>query len=83
MAKPSEITSHSAKDYLIRFVFGGTVTVVAGLIAGRAFLIGLWADLPLPAGGTLSIGTPLLFDLGVYFVVIGVVLTIVFSLAEA
>jgi multicomponent Na+:H+ antiporter subunit B len=69
------------------FVGAGLLTAIvsgaAGLIGGGAFLTGRWAELPLPAGGTLAVGTPLLFDLGVYLVVVGVVLTIVFSLAEA
>jgi multicomponent Na+:H+ antiporter subunit B len=60
-----------------------TVSGAAGLVSGGAFLTGLWADLPLPGGSTLAVGTPLLFDIGVYLVVIGVVLTIILSLAEA
>jgi multicomponent Na+:H+ antiporter subunit B len=40
-----------------------------------------WDDTVLPAIGKL--GTPVIFDTGVYFVVIGVTLMIVFSLAEA
>jgi len=31
----------------------------------------------------LHVGTPLLFDIGVFLAVVGVVLTIVFTLAEA
>ena len=31
----------------------------------------------------LQVGTPLVFDIGVFLAVIGVVLTIVFTLAEA
>ncbi|HVL69976.1 MAG TPA: Na+/H+ antiporter subunit B [Vicinamibacterales bacterium] len=53
-----------------------------GLLAGRAFLTGLWTELPLPGGGYLPIGTPLLFDAGVYLLVLGMVLLIVFPLAE-
>jgi multicomponent Na+:H+ antiporter subunit B len=37
----------------------------------------------LPNNTILKIGTPLLFDLGVYLVVIGVSLTIIFALEEA
>jgi multicomponent Na+:H+ antiporter subunit B len=59
------------------------VSGVMGLSGGGSFLTGLWAELPLPGGAKLAVGTPLLFDIGVYFVVIGVVLTIVLSLAEA
>ncbi len=56
---------------------------VVGLLAGGAFLEGIWVELPLFAGASLDIGTPLLFDVGVYLTVIGVTLTIVLSLAEA
>lgn len=50
------------------------------LLSRQPFLTGLWSDLKIPVVG--KVGTPLLFDTGVYFVVIGVTLTIVFSLAE-
>ena len=60
-----------------------TASGAVGLIGGGAFLTGLWAELPLPGGVKLAVGTPLLFDVGVYLVVIGVVLTIVLSLMEA
>ena len=36
----------------------------------------------MPGGETVSVGTPLLFDIGVYLVVVGVVLTMVFALEE-
>jgi multicomponent Na+:H+ antiporter subunit B len=52
------------------------------LLVGRPILTGLWADLPLPGGGALALGTPALFDLGVYLAVLGVTLTIVLPLAE-
>lgn len=51
-----------------------------GLAAGLPFLTGQWLPVPLPVVG--KVGTPVLFDLGVYVVVLGVVLTMVFALAE-
>ena len=51
-----------------------------GLFAGRPFLSGLWDDTPIPVLGKL--GTPIVFDLGVYLVVLGVVLTILLPLIE-
>ncbi len=53
---------------------------VLSLLLGRPFLTGLWsksgdADFP-------SLGTPLLFDLGVYLTVMGVVLAILLALME-
>lgn len=62
---------------------GLVVAVVAGLagnVAGRPFLTGLWDKTPLPVIGKL--GTPLLFDVGVYLAVVGVTTLIVFSLGE-
>ena len=64
---------------------GLLTAAIAGLLPllfGRPFLTGLWAEVELPGGGVLDLGTPLLFDIGVYVAVIGVVLTIILSLAE-
>lgn len=52
------------------------------LVLGHPFLTASWATLPLGGGRKLEVGTPLLFDFGVYLTVIGVVLMIVFALAE-
>lgn len=41
-----------------------------------------WIELPVFGFGELPLGTPLLFDLGVYVTVVGVSLTIIFSLVE-
>ena len=64
---------------------GLLVALVSGLpavAAGHAFMTALWTTV---AAGSMAIavGTPLLFDVGVFLAVIGVVLTIVFTLAEA
>ncbi len=43
------------------------------LLVGRAFFTGLWGgEVWLPAIGKLKLGTPLLFDIGVFLVVTGV-----------
>lgn len=47
-----------------------------GLFAGKPFLTGLWWKDILP------LGTPLLFDVGVYLAVIGAVLTVLLALDE-
>jgi multicomponent Na+:H+ antiporter subunit B len=54
---------------------------VWGPLGGRPFLTASWGELPWPGGG-IELGTPLLFDVGVYLTVTGVVVLIVFSLAE-
>lgn len=51
-----------------------------GVALGRPFLTGWWVTLPVAGGAKL--GTPLLFDLAVYLVVLGAALTIVFALME-
>lgn len=55
---------------------------LAGVAAGRPFLTSVWGKLPLGRGAPFEAGTPLLFDVGVYLSVMGVVLLIVFSMAE-
>ncbi|MCS7283248.1 MAG: Na+/H+ antiporter subunit B [Anaerolineae bacterium] len=62
---------------------GLLVALVSGLLpvfAGLPFMTGLWVESELPILG--KVGTPMLFDVGVYLVVIGVMLTIIFTLAE-
>jgi len=53
---------------------------LVGLVAGRPFLTGLWYHRTFPVIGKL--GTPLLFDVGVFMVVVGITLVILFSLIE-
>ena len=53
---------------------------VPPLLQDRAYLTGLWLDAAIPVIGHL--GSPLVFDVGVYLTVLGVTLTIVFALAE-
>ena len=48
--------------------------------AGLPYLTGLWDHTPIPMIG--KFGTPLLFDVGVYLLVTGVVITIIIELAE-
>ncbi|MEW6720914.1 MAG: Na+/H+ antiporter subunit B [Thermodesulfobacteriota bacterium] len=52
------------------------------LFRGEPFMTGQWRTLELPASGPVALGSPLLFDVGVYLVVFGVVLNIVLSFAE-
>jgi multicomponent Na+:H+ antiporter subunit A len=58
---------------------GLAVAVVSGLVgtvlAGAPFLTGQWTSL-----GAVKLGTPLLFDVGVFLVVVGFTLTIVLAL---
>ena len=54
------------------------------LFVGKAFLQSLWfPTFSLPILGDVHIGSPLLFDLGVFMVVIGFVLTVIIDFEEA
>jgi len=50
------------------------------LLFGLPVMTGLWFDEPIPVIG--MIGSALFFDIGVYLVVIGVVLTILFTISQ-
>ncbi|MFY0529184.1 MnhB domain-containing protein [Archangium gephyra] len=52
------------------------------MLLGRPFLTGLWTYVPAPWGGQVHLGTPLLFDLGVYLVVFGTALCFILSMEK-
>jgi multicomponent Na+:H+ antiporter subunit B len=59
------------------------IALLAGLVAvavGSPLLTGSWLSPPVPGLGKL--GTPLLFDVGVYLVVLGATLAILLPMAE-
>lgn len=66
------------------FVAGGLlIALLSGvppLLQGAPFMTGRWLKVSLPVVG--KIGSPVVFDAGVYLVVLGIVLAILFSLAE-
>jgi len=49
---------------------------VPAVVRGRPFMTAQWTGEP------IQVGTPVLFDVGVFLVVSGVVLMMIFSLAE-
>lgn len=49
--------------------------------AGKPFMTGIWYPHHLPIVGNL--GSALFFDIGVYLVVLGVTLTIIFTISES
>ncbi len=52
-----------------------------GLFAGSPFLTGMWGTVAF-GGREAALGTPLFFDIGVYAVVLGTILTLILSLEE-
>jgi len=58
------------------------MSMVPSLVAGEAFMQGFWIKPELPFIGEIKLGTPLLFDMGVFFAVIGVTVLFLFSLKK-
>jgi multicomponent Na+:H+ antiporter subunit B len=52
------------------------------LVIGKPFMTGQWGAVQINSDEVWHVGTPLFFDVGVYLVVIGAVLTIILTLAE-
>ncbi len=70
-------------DPILLIAVGLSIALCSGLVSlffGEVFMKGLWLENEFPVIGKL--GTPLLFDVGVYFLVLGIVTKIIFSLAE-
>lgn len=79
-AGPEAVRAALRADPRILAKAGLGMAILAGLIAlleSGPFLTGVWGEI---AG--IKVGTPLLFDIGVYFAVVGAVLTIVLALKE-
>lgn len=58
------------------------VSGLPGVFLGYPVMTALWTTVTI-GSSVVDVGTPLVFDVGVFLTVIGVVLTIVFTLAEA
>jgi multicomponent Na+:H+ antiporter subunit B len=65
---------------------GLLLSLGSGLIAlvfkPSAFLEGIWVTVPLPWQASLKLGTPLLFDAGVFLVVAGMLVLVMLSIME-
>lgn len=61
-------------------VLTAALSGVISIFTGNPFLTALWLKQPLPILG--KVGTPLFFDIGVYMLVLGITLKIIFTLAE-
>lgn len=79
-----------ARDKMIAqpFTFIGTGLLVSvgaaflPVIQGLSPLTGLWLEIPLWGTQTLHLGSPLLFDIGVFCVVFGMITAIVLTIME-
>jgi multicomponent Na+:H+ antiporter subunit B len=58
------------------------ISLWPGLIMAGTLMQGVWFTVPLPFTEGFKFGTPFLFDIGVYFIVIGVTVLFLFSLTD-
>lgn len=58
------------------------VSGLVGALSGRPFLTGIWWIWQAGRPHELAMGTPLLFDIGVFFAVLGAILALILALEE-
>jgi multicomponent Na+:H+ antiporter subunit B len=82
-----EIVARQMKWSPNRFMALGLLLIILStlpsLIHGLSFMKGYWLQFVIPLIGDVKVGTPLLFDTGVFFSVIGVIRMFFFSLKRA
>lgn len=69
------------EKYIALGLFLILLSYLPSLIKGEPLMTGIWTTLPAWTG-YYKIGTPFVFDIGVFFTVIGVTLLYVFSLTQ-
>lgn len=82
---PEQVRDYFPIDFRILLPLGLLMAILAGLLGmlnGQPFLTGVWVTIPIPGFGDVKLGTPLLFDMGVYLVVIGMTVEVVMLMAE-
>lgn len=57
-------------------------SAVLPLFWGRPLMTGLWTKIAVPGLAPIEVGTPILFDVGVYIVVVGMALTVILRLVH-
>jgi multicomponent Na+:H+ antiporter subunit B len=56
------------------------LSILPGLFQKQYFMAGVWTSIPIPLLGNLKLGTPLLFDIGIFLAIVGVTLLFFFTL---
>ena len=84
-AGPAEVRKALIVHPMVMAGGGVFLAAVSGLLSaffGVPYLTGLWLMYTLPDGTELAISTPLVFDIGVFLTVLGVLSTLALSLEE-
>ncbi|MBN1186943.1 MAG: hypothetical protein JXB49_31995 [Bacteroidales bacterium] len=67
--------------YITLGLFLILISIFIGAISGGSIMQGEWVSLRLPVVDTIKLGTPLLFDTGVFMAVVGVTMMYFFNMA--
>jgi multicomponent Na+:H+ antiporter subunit B len=87
--RAEEVTPVNWRYYIVRVrpaymmalgLFLASISGVPGLLQGKPYMSAFWLEREIPIIGTL--GTPTLFDAGVYLLVLGMVLKMVFTMSK-
>jgi multicomponent Na+:H+ antiporter subunit B len=82
---PDEMRQYLRIDFLRLMLWGllfSALTGIVGLLLGQPFQKSYWLKTELGGLGLLELGTPALFDVGVYIVVLGVTSSVVLSMVD-
>ncbi|MDX5334922.1 MAG: Na(+)/H(+) antiporter subunit B, partial [Marinobacter sp.] len=71
------------RDLLAAGLLLGLASTLPAFFSGQPMLTAHWWEVPLPGSTYLKLSTPLIFDIGVYFAVLGTIMTFVIGLMES
>ncbi|WP_430817599.1 MnhB domain-containing protein [Carboxylicivirga sp. RSCT41] len=73
--------SISPEQYMGAGLICVILSFVPAFVSGSPLMKGMWLSVELPVIGLTKLGTPLLFDIGVFLTVMGVTLLFLFTLS--
>lgn len=71
------------RDLLAAGLLIALASAIPSILSNEPLLTAHWWNLQVPGDGYLKLSTPLIFDIGVYFAVLGTIMTFVISLMES
>jgi multicomponent Na+:H+ antiporter subunit B len=83
IATTRRVLRHDPRSLIGIGLLIAAISALPSAFLGQPFFTAQWWSIPLGPLGELKLSTPLFFDIGVFLVVIGTVMTIVLALAEA
>lgn len=81
-ARARQVLSIDTRTLIGVGIFLALLSGVVPVLLGQPFLTGTWFTIHIPGISPIELGTPILFDLGVFLAVAGVTLTFIFVFEE-